>query len=224
MQTEQARVTSIELAADSRSLEDDSVRLSQGNGIKPKESKSAVPENLGSLVFSRPSILSGPSGEFRQYVDPIDIDEIFMKVFPPVKIPEFDKQGAKAVELGDLAILEDKDSESLGDLEKKYGMSGKITDARIEQLQDLRRRRDELIEKIQEEKNGMQNLLDLMDEETQDSTHSSSRAAKEKRGKDKDKSKFSHEKAIEIHELAIVRLEEDYAQVVKELEDLENII
>ena len=97
-------------------------------------------------------------------------------------------------------------------------MSGKITDARIEQLNSLRDKRDELIGKIQKEKEGMQTILDSMDEVTQDSTQSSSRAAKDKRGREKDKSNFSHDDAIEIHQMAIKRLEEDYAHVVEELE------
>jgi hypothetical protein len=45
-------------------------------------------------------------------------------------------------------------------------MSGKIIDARIQQLKSLRDRRDDLIEKIQKEKEGMQVLLYLMDGET----------------------------------------------------------
>ena len=103
-------------------------------------------------------------------------------------------------------------------------MSGKITDARIEQLNSLRDKRDELIGKIQKEKEGMQTILDSMDEVTQDSTQSSSRAAKDKRGREKDKSNFSHDDAIEIHQMAIKRLEEDYAHVVEELEDLEQLM
>jgi hypothetical protein len=103
-------------------------------------------------------------------------------------------------------------------------MSGKITDARIEELRTLRDRRDELSGKIEKEKEGMQAILDSMDEVTQDSTQSSSRAAKDKRRKEKDRSNFSHDDAVEIHQMAIERLEEDYAHVVKELEDLERLM
>jgi hypothetical protein len=70
----------------------------------------------------------------------------------------------------------------------------------------------------------MQAILDSMDEVTQDSTQSSSRAAKDKRRKEKDRSNFSHDDAVEIHQMAIERLEEDYAHVVKELEDLERLM
>jgi prefoldin subunit 5 len=103
-------------------------------------------------------------------------------------------------------------------------MSGKITDARIEHLRSLRDRRDKLSRKIEKEKEGMQAVLDSMDEVTQDSTQSSSRAAKEKRAKEKDRANFSHDDAVEIHQMAIERLKEDYAQVVKELEDLEQLM
>lgn len=70
----------------------------------------------------------------------------------------------------------------------------------------------------------MQAILDSMDEVTQDSTQSSLRAAKDKRGKEKDKSNFSHNDAVEIYQMAIKRLEEDNAHIVKELEDLEQLM
>ena len=43
----------------------------------------------------------------------------------------------------------------------------------------------------------------------------------EKRGKNKGKPVFSHQDALEVNQLEIARLEEDYAEVVKELEDFE---
>ena len=54
-----------------------------------------------------------------------------------------------------------------------------------------------------------------MDEGTRGSTQSSSRAAKEKRGKEKGKPVFSHEEANKANELEIARLEEDYEKVVE---------
>lgn len=103
-------------------------------------------------------------------------------------------------------------------------MPKKITDARIEELKALKSRRDGLVERIQVEREGMEALLKLMDTETRESTQSSSRAAKEKRGKEKDRSKFSHEEAIDIHQMAIERLQENYSQVTKELEGLEKLV
>ena len=76
-------------------------------------------------------------------------------------------------------------------------------------------------EKLQTKQDAMQDLLNAMDEATQDSTQSSSRAALEKRGKNKGKPVFSHQDALEVNQLEIARLEEDYAEVVKELEDFE---
>jgi hypothetical protein len=43
-------------------------------------------------------------------------------------------------------------------------MSGKITDARIEQPKSLRDKRDDLTGKIEKEKEGMHAILDSMDE------------------------------------------------------------
>jgi hypothetical protein len=45
-------------------------------------------------------------------------------------------------------------------------MFRKITYARIEQLKSLRDKRDELTRKIEKEKEGMQAILDSMDEAT----------------------------------------------------------
>ena len=98
-------------------------------------------------------------------------------------------------------------------------MAGKITDARIIELQSLLERKNEIAEKLQTKQAAMQDLLDAMDEATQGSTQSSSRAAKEKRGKNK--GVLSHQDALEVNQLEIARLEEDYAEVIKELEDFE---
>ncbi|KAH6704116.1 hypothetical protein BKA61DRAFT_680362 [Leptodontidium sp. MPI-SDFR-AT-0119] len=100
-------------------------------------------------------------------------------------------------------------------------MTGKITDARIKELQSLQKRKNEIAEKLRAKQAAMQDLLDAMDEATQDSTQSSSRAALEKRGKNKGKPAFSHQDALEVNQLEIARLEEDYAEVVKELEGFE---
>lgn len=103
----------------------------------------------------------------------------------------------------------------------RYNIAGKITDARIKELQSLRERKNDIAEKLQTKQDAMQDLLNAMDEATQDSTQSSSRAALEKRGKNKGKPVFSHQDALEVNQLEIARLEEDYAEVVKELEDFE---
>ncbi|KAL5313388.1 hypothetical protein ACEPPN_019121 [Leptodophora sp. 'Broadleaf-Isolate-01'] len=59
-------------------------------------------------------------------------------------------------------------------------MTGKITDARIKELQSLQKRKNEIAEKLRAKQAAMQDLLDAMDEATQDSTQSSSRTALEK--------------------------------------------
>jgi prefoldin subunit 5 len=106
----------------------------------------------------------------------------------------------------------------------RHRITGKITDARIGELKRLRDKRDGLKGKIKKEKEGIQAILDSIDELTQDSTQSSSRAAKDKQRRQKDESNFSHDDAIEIYQMAIKRLEEDYTHVVEELENLEQLI
>lgn len=68
----------------------------------------------------------------------------------------------------------------------------------------------------------MQNIRNSMSEETQALVSSSSQAAKKRRGKDT--STLDHQDVIDANDLAIRRLEEDYASVQKELEDLETLM
>jgi hypothetical protein len=68
----------------------------------------------------------------------------------------------------------------------------------------------------------MEDILNSMDPEIQESMASSSREAKRRRGIGDGKPDFSHDEAIEVQQMVINRLEENYAQVVKELEGLES--
>lgn len=102
-------------------------------------------------------------------------------------------------------------------------MSNRITDARIEELEKLRERKDELKERIKKKKDGMKEILDAMERgETADIILSSSTAALNKRGKNV--SKFTNEDMLEIQEMAIERLEEDYSKVEEELNGLKELM
>lgn len=68
----------------------------------------------------------------------------------------------------------------------------------------------------------MQALRDSMNAETQESVSSSSRAAKDARGKES--SSLNHQDVLDAYELAIARLEEDYSQIEKELEELKEVM
>lgn len=101
-------------------------------------------------------------------------------------------------------------------------MSNKITDARIQELERLQSLKNELKEKIEAEQDGMQTILDSMNAEAQELVSSSSRAAKDARGKGS--SSLDHQDVVEAHKLAIERLEEQFSEVVKELEELEELM
>lgn len=101
-------------------------------------------------------------------------------------------------------------------------MSNKITDARIEELARLRNRKNELQDKIERERKEMQALLDSMSPEAQELASSSSKVTKSVRGKES--SNLSHEDVVESYALAIDRLEEDFSNVVRELEGLEELM
>ena len=101
-------------------------------------------------------------------------------------------------------------------------MSNKITDARIQELERLRSLKEELKEKIEAEQDGMQTILDSINVETQELVSSSSRAAKDARGRGP--SSLDHQDVIEVHKMAIERLEEQFSKVVKELEELEELM
>jgi hypothetical protein len=101
-------------------------------------------------------------------------------------------------------------------------MSSKITDARIEELRRLMSRRDELEAKIQKEQDGLQEILDSMNDDAQEFVSSSSRAAKAARGRES--SSLAHQDVIEAYKMAIARLEEEFSEVKRELEELEEAI
>jgi hypothetical protein len=100
-------------------------------------------------------------------------------------------------------------------------MSNKITDARIKELERLRSLKSELMEKIEESQNSMLAILESMDATAQELVSSSSRAAKAARGKES--SSLDHQDVIEAHKMAIVRLEEQFSQVEKELEEMDKL-
>jgi len=62
-------------------------------------------------------------------------------------------------------------------------MSGKITDARVKELQALKETRTQLIEKIKLENRAMETIMASMSENEQELIGSSSREAKSKRNK-----------------------------------------
>lgn len=101
-------------------------------------------------------------------------------------------------------------------------MSNKITDARIQELTRLQNLKNELQEKIRQEQEAMQAILDSMSAEAQELASSSSRATKEARRKES--SSLSHEDVIDAHGIAIARLEEQFSKVVEELEGLEELM
>lgn len=98
-------------------------------------------------------------------------------------------------------------------------MSYKITDARIEELRRLIALKDEMRDKIQTQKDCMQEMLDLLDEKTHQLILSSSRAAQEARGIPS--FLLAHQDAIDALALTIGSLKEDYSGLERELEDLE---
>ena len=102
-------------------------------------------------------------------------------------------------------------------------MSSKITDARIDELRRLTRLKEELQEKIQNEKDAMQAIRQAMvKDNTGELVSSSSRAAKENRNIQP--STLNHDDVLEAHGEAIERLEEQFAKVDKELRGLEELM
>ncbi|KAL5331647.1 hypothetical protein ACEPPN_001182 [Leptodophora sp. 'Broadleaf-Isolate-01'] len=93
-------------------------------------------------------------------------------------------------------------------------MSNKITDARIRELERLQSLKSDLKEKIEAEQDGMQKILDSMNEEAQE--------PKDARGKGS--SSLYHQDVIEAHRMAIERLEEQFSEVMRELEQLEELM
>lgn len=98
-------------------------------------------------------------------------------------------------------------------------MSNKITDVRIEELEKLKELKEKLQQKIQRKKDKMREIRDAMETgETADIILSSSAAALNKRGKEA--SNFTNEDLLEIQEMAIERLEEQFSKVQDELNGL----
>lgn len=101
-------------------------------------------------------------------------------------------------------------------------MSTKITDARMKELEQLTKLKDDLKEKIRAHKAEMQRLRDTMDAEARESISSSSRAAKKRRGKDQ--SSLNHQEVVDSLDITIARLEEHYNNVDNELEGLKGLM
>lgn len=101
-------------------------------------------------------------------------------------------------------------------------MSNKITDARIEELARLQNLKNELQEKLRKEREGMQAILDSMSPETQELVSSSSKATKDVRGKES--SNLRHQDLLDACMITIDRLEEDFSNVEKELEGLQDLM
>lgn len=97
----------------------------------------------------------------------------------------------------------------------------KISDERIQDLERLMARKEELQKKIDEVQAAIQDILDSMTAETRESVSSSSKAAKDRRSKES--SNLNHQEVVDAHELTKARLEEDYAEVEKELQELKDL-
>jgi uncharacterized protein YoxC len=100
-------------------------------------------------------------------------------------------------------------------------MSTKITDARIAELERLTKLKKSLQDDINGKKAEMQKILNSMNAESQAMASSSSNAVKERRGKGT--SRLDHQDVIDSLDIAIERLEADYAKVDKELETLKKL-
>ena len=102
-------------------------------------------------------------------------------------------------------------------------MPNKITDHRIQELERKIKRRDELKEKIQEEKDAMKAIADAMKKgSTGVLISSSSKAAKDARNKDS--STLTNEDILDTYDITIRRLEEQYKKVEEELKGLEELM
>lgn len=102
-------------------------------------------------------------------------------------------------------------------------MSTKITSARIEELESLQRRKQNLQEKIQEKKDKMTEIRNAMEDgDTAEIMGSSSAAALRKRGKEP--STLTNEDLLEALDSAVDRLEEEKLEVDEELKNLKDLI
>src|SRR4051812_42006219 len=101
-------------------------------------------------------------------------------------------------------------------------MSNKITDDRIQELGRKIKRRDELQEKIQKEKDDMKVIADAIKKgSTGALISSSSKAAKDARNKDS--STLTNEDILDACDITIRRLEEQYRMAEEELKGLEEL-
>lgn len=102
-------------------------------------------------------------------------------------------------------------------------MSNKITDDRIQELERKIKRRDELQEKIQKEKDAMKVIDDAIKKgNTSAFISSSSKAAKDARNKDS--STLTNEDILDAYDMTIRRLEEQYKKAEEELKGLEELM
>jgi hypothetical protein len=98
----------------------------------------------------------------------------------------------------------------------------KITDARIEQLEIIKKRKDEMRAKLCKVKQGMEEMFHSMCAETRQLIVSSTRASKQNRNQGPSNLGLAEE--IEAQDLAVKRLDEDYAKFEKELVDLKDMM
>jgi len=101
-------------------------------------------------------------------------------------------------------------------------MSNKITDARIKELERVKKLKEDLKGKIQAQQDAMQAILDSMDDDAQALVSSSSKAAKDARGKES--STLNHQDLVDSYKITIERLEEEFSKVEEELKGLEELM
>ena len=98
----------------------------------------------------------------------------------------------------------------------------KITDARIEQLERIQKRKVKMRAKLCKVKQAMEEILHSMCPETRQLIVSSTRASKQNRSQEP--SSLGLEDEFEAQGLAVNRLDEDYAKFEKELADLKTMM
>jgi ABC-type Fe3+-citrate transport system substrate-binding protein len=98
----------------------------------------------------------------------------------------------------------------------------KITDARIEQLGRITKRKDEMRAKLCKVKQTMEEILHSMCPKTRQLIVSSTRASRQNRSQDA--FILDLEDEIEAQDLAAKRLDEHYAKFEKELADLKDMM
>jgi hypothetical protein len=102
-------------------------------------------------------------------------------------------------------------------------MSTKITSARIEELESLQKRKENLQEKIQEKKDKMTEIRNAMEDgDTADIMGSSSTAALEKRGKKT--STLTNDDLLAALDIVIDRLVNETLKVDEELQNLKDLV